>query len=244
MADQVIVERYSGLARAALSGETIRDCDPDEFGQGCFGSAGYDSVIGLPAGAVQASLGCGNPLAVANLHAGEVVLDLGSGGGIDVLLSARRVGPEGKVFGLDASAAMIELARLNAEEADAANVEFLLGGIENIPLPAKSIDVVISNCVINLSSDKPAVFAEVFRVLRPGGRLGISDVVVDDNSLPTERIQAVQRVGCVAGVLTVSEYQSVLTTAGFVDVSIERTTDHGDGVHSAIIQAAKPMAAD
>ena len=190
----------------------------------------------------QASLGCGNPLAVADLHAGETVLDLGSGGGIDVLLSARRVGPDGHVYGLDARVDMIELARRNAQEALAANVEFLHGSIEDVPLPANAVDVVISNCVINLSPDKAAVFAEVFRVLRPGGRLGISEVIADDDSAPAERWQAAQRVGCVAGVLTISECRSLLVAAGLVEVAIERTADHGDGVHSAIIQATKPTA--
>jgi SAM-dependent methyltransferase len=243
MADRHIVERYSRLARAALAGETVRDCDPEEFGEGCFGTAAYDSLVGLPEAAAQASLGCGNPLAVAALRAGETVLDLGSGGGIDVLLSAGRVGPDGKVYGLDASADMLELARRNAREARATNVEFLHSSIEDIPLPAGTIDVVISNCVINLSSDKSAVFAEVSRVLRPGGRLGVSDVIADDDSPPPGRVQAAQRVGCVAGVLTTTEYHSMLTTAGFVDVSIAPTADHGDGVHSAIIKATKPLAA-
>jgi len=240
MADQDIVERYSGLARAALGGEAIRDCSSDEFDAGCFGAAGYDDLLGLPAGATQASLGCGNPLAVADLHAGETMLDLGSGGGIDVLLSARRVGPDGHVFGVDASADMLDLARSNAEQAGAANVEFLHGSIEDLPLPANSVDVVISNCVINLSDDKAAVFAEIVRVLRPDGRVGISDVIADDESSPAERMQAAQRVGCLAGVLTLGAYQSMLAAAGLADVSIRRTAEHGDGVHSAIIQATKP----
>ncbi len=244
MADHEIIEHYSALARAALAGETIRDCGPDEFNQGKFGTGGYDSLLDLPPGARQASLGCGNPLTVADLRVGETVLDLGSGGGIDVLLSAQRVGPDGKVYGLDASADMVELACVNAHHAGVANVEFLHGSIENVPLPAKSIGVVISNCVINLASDKAAVFAEVFRVLRPGGRLGISDVIADDGSPPARRMQAAQRVGCVAGVLTTGEYESMLTAAGLVRVSVSPTTDHGDGVHSAIIQAARPMAAD
>ena len=243
MADQDIVERYSGLARAALAGEKIHDCASDEFDEGCFGAAGYDDLLGLPVGATQASLGCGNPLAVADLHAGETVLDLGSGGGIDVLLSARRVGPGGHVYGVDASADMLQLARSNAEQAGACNVEFLHGSIEDLPLSADSVDVVISNCVVNLSPDKVAVFAEVTHVLRPGGRLGISDVVADDDSPPAERLQAARRVGCLAGVLTTSEYRAVLVAAGLVDVSIERTADHGAGVHSATIQASKPPTA-
>jgi len=244
MADRHIVERYSALARTALAGETVRDCGPDEFGQGCFGAAAYDDVLDLPAGARQASLGCGNPLAVADPNPGETVLDLGSGGGIDVLLSAARVGRAGRVYGLDASADMVDLARRNADEAQATNVEFLLGSIEDIPLPTQSVDVVISNCVVNLSSDKPAVFAEAFLVLRPCGRVGISDVIATDDSSPATRMQAAQRVGGVAGVLTISEYQNVLATSGFAGVSIERTADHGDGVHSAIVQATKPAAAD
>jgi SAM-dependent methyltransferase len=242
MTDQHIVERYSGLARAALAGETIRDCSDDDFGEGCFGAAGYDDLLGLPAGATRASLGCGNPLAVADVHVGETVLDLGSGGGIDVLLSAKRVGPDGHVYGVDASADMLELARHNADQAGAANVEFLHGSIEDLPLPANAVDVVISNCVVNLSPDKAAVFGEVVRVLRPGGRLGISDVIADDDSLPSERLQAAQRVGCLAGVLTIGEYRARLVAAGLVDVSITRTADHGDGVHSAIIQASKSAA--
>jgi arsenite methyltransferase len=240
MADQDIVERYSGLARAALAGEAIRDCSGDDFDEGCFGAAGYDDLLGLPAGATQASLGCGNPLAVADLCAGETVLDLGSGGGIDVLLSARRVGANGHVYGVDASADMLELARRNADQAGAANAEFLHGSIEELPLPANAVDVVISNCVINLSPDKAAVFAEIARVLRTGGRLGISDVIADDDSSPAERMQAAQRVGCPAGVLTIGDYRAMLVTAGLADVSITRTADHGDGVHSAIIQATKP----
>ena len=244
MTDRDILERYSGLARAALAGETVRDCGDDEFDQGCFGAAGYDDLRGLPSGATQASLGCGNPLTVATLHPGETVLDLGSGGGIDVLLSARRVGPEGWVYGLDASADMLQLARLNAEQAGATNVEFMLGGIEDVPLRLESVDVVISNCVINLSPHKAAVFAEIVRVLRPGGRLGISDVVADDDSAPAERRQTAERVGCVAGVLTIGEYRRLMVAAGLVDVSIERTAHHGAGVHSAIIRASKPTAAD
>ena len=242
MADRDIIERYSGLARAALAGETIRDCDTEDFNEGSFGASGYDQLLDLPRCATQASLGCGNPLAVANLHAGETVLDLGSGGGIDVLLSASRVGPEGHVYGVDASTDMLQLARRNADETGATNVEFLHGTIEDLPLGAGSVDVVISNCVINLASDKPAVFAEVVRVLRPGGRVGISDVIADDESAPAERIQAAQRVGCVAGVLTIGDYRSMLTAAGLVEVSIERTAGHGDGVHSAIIRATKPRA--
>lgn len=240
MAHDEVVEHYSGLARAALVGENAADCGPDAFADGCFGAAGYDDTAELPDGALRASLGCGNPVAVAELRAGESVLDLGSGGGIDVLLSARRVGPYGKAYGLDASADMVELARRNAEEAGAANVEFLHGTIEAVPLPDIAADVVISNCVINLSSDKAAALAEAFRVLRPGGRLGVSDVVTDGAIDPRRRAVAEQRVGCVAGSLTVDQYRDLLRKAGFVGIAITLTVDHGDGVHSAIIQAAKP----
>jgi len=240
MAHNEIVDRYSGLARAALSGETIIDCAPDTFDEGCFGAAGYDGLTGLPQAAIRASLGCGNPVAVAELRAGQTVLDLGSGGGIDVLLSAKRVGPDGKAYGLDASGDMLQLARRNAEQAAAANVEFLHGTIEDIPLPDLSVDVVISNCVINLSSDKPAVFAEVFRVLRPHGRIGISDVVAEDGTTPEQRARTEERVGCVAGALTISEYRDLLLAAGFVATSITATISHGDGIHSSIIQATKP----
>ncbi|WP_440106744.1 GNAT family N-acetyltransferase [Streptosporangium sp. H16] len=248
MAHEEVVKRYSGLARAAVAGEIIADCGSDAFERGRFGAAGYSDTAGLPEGALRASLGCGNPVAVAELRAGETALDLGSGGGIDVLLSARRVGPYGKVYGLDASADMVALARHNAAEVGAANVEFLCGAIEAIPLADYTVDVVISNCVINLSSDKAAVLAETFRVLRPGGRLGISDVVTDsltgeatdEATQAQRRASTEQRVGCVAGSLTIVEYRALLAAAGFVATSITLTADHGDGVHSAIVQAVKP----
>ncbi|WP_214317527.1 GNAT family N-acetyltransferase [Nonomuraea sediminis] len=238
MAHDEVVDRYSGLARAALSGEKIVDCDPGEFDQGCFGAAAYDDTTGLPQGALNASLGCGNPVAVAELREGETVLDLGSGGGIDVLLSARRVGPYGKAYGIDASQDMIDLARRHAEGVP--NVEFLHGTIEHIPLDDQAVNVVISNCVVNLSDDKPAVLAEAFRVLRPGGRLGISDVVTVSPLDPVQRAAAEQRVGCVAGSLEVEEYRELLHRTGFIGGKITLTADHGDGVHSAIVQAAKP----
>ncbi|SFI61503.1 L-amino acid N-acyltransferase YncA [Streptosporangium canum] len=240
MAHDEVVERYSGLARAAMLGRVILDCGAEEFERGCFGTAGYDDATGLPEGALRASLGCGDPVAVAELRAGEGVLDLGSGGGIDVLLSARRVGPSGKVYGLDASLDMLELARANAAEAGATNVEFLHGTIEAVPLPDYAVDAVISNCVINLSDDKPAVLAETFRVLRPGGRFGVSDVVTDGPVDPVRRAAAERRVGCVAGALTIDAYRDLLRGAGFIGISIRPTADHGDGVHSAIIQAHKP----
>jgi arsenite methyltransferase len=194
----------------------------------------------LPGTALLASLGCGNPTAVAELHQGETVLDLGSGGGIDVLLSARRVGPTGKAYGLDMTEEMLALARTNAAEAGATNVEFLKGQIEAIPLPARTVDVVISNCVVNLSTDKPAVFAETFRVLKPGGRIGITDVVAEDHLSPADRAQRGAWVGCIAGALSRGEYEAGLTTAGFQRVSVAVTHQVGDGLHSAIIKATKP----
>ncbi len=186
-----------------------------------------------------ASLGCGNPLAVAGLRDRETVLDLGSGGGIDVLLSARRVGPAGKAYGLDMTGEMLSLARANAARAGAANVEFLPGHIEAIPLPDNSVDVIISNCVINLSGDKPAVFAESFRVLRPGGRLGISDIVAEDHLTPAERAERGGPIGCIAGALSFAEYSDGLTQAGFTAISIRPTHEVATGLHSAIIRAVK-----
>ncbi len=236
-----IIDHYSDLARTALAGATtITDCAPDAFDAGDFGAAGYSVLEQLPPGAVSASLGCGNPLAVAALRPGETVLDLGSGGGIDVLLSAARVGSEGHVYGLDASVDMIELARQHAEQAGAANVEFLHGRIETIPLDDQSVDVVISNCVINLSSDRRAVILETFRVLRPAGRIGISDVVSDGCVPPAARATTEERVGCHAGCPTIREYRDLLETAGFSAITITTTADHGDGIHSAIVQATKP----
>ncbi|MFF4621614.1 arsenite methyltransferase [Nonomuraea jabiensis] len=242
MAYDEIIDHYSALARAADAGRVVADCGQDAFEQGGFGAAGYDDLGVLPEGAVRASLGCGNPVAVAELQPGETVLDLGSGGGIDVLLSARRVGEHGKVYGLDASADMRALARRNAERAGATNVEFLHGTIEHIPLPDRSVDVVISNCVINLSGDKATVLTEAFRVLRPGGRFGVSDVVIDGEPDAARRAAAEQRIGCVAGALPVAEYRELLTAAGFVGIRVTLTADHGDSVYSAIVQAAKPAA--
>jgi arsenite methyltransferase len=209
-----------------------------------FGSILYTSgdLDGLPVAAVAASLGCGNPIAVAELREGETVLDLGSGGGIDVLLSARRVGPSGFAYGVDMTDEMLELARTNAAKAGATNVEFLKGTIENIPLPDRSVDVVISNCVINLSVNKPKVLAEMFRVLAPGGRIGVSDVVAEDDLTPSERAARGSYVGCIAGALSRAEYLEGLAAAGFVDVSVRFTHQAADGMHSAIVQATKPTA--
>ncbi len=178
------VRRYYAVAAVAAAGGSAACCGPqaDQFGAGL-----YDDLAGLPDAAALASIGCGNPVAVADLRPGEVVLDLGSGGGIDVLLSARRVGPTGTAYGVDFTAEMLELARRNAAEAGATNVEFLEGRIDAVPLPDDSVDVIISNCVVNLAADKPAVFAEMHRLLRPGGRIGISDVVTEDRLSAAER---------------------------------------------------------
>lgn len=236
--DQTI-SRYSVLAREALSGAAITDCEPDAFGDGHFGAAAY-AGSDVPEPALRASLGCGNPVAVADLRPGEVVLDLGSGGGLDVVLSARRVGPTGLAYGLDGSADMVALARANAATAELENARFLIGHIEDIPLPAGHVDVVISNCVVNLSAEKPRVLAEAFRVLRPGGRLGISDVISDPGIDPRERSDAENMVGCTSGTLTLSEYENLLRAAGFGSVSIAVTAEAGCGLHSAIVQAVKP----
>jgi SAM-dependent methyltransferase len=241
---QEVRSRYAAAATSASAGQAGccgggGGCGPDPDG---FGSALYPAgeLAILPEAAQHASLGCGNPLAVADLAAGETVLDLGSGGGGDVLLSARRVGPAGRVYGLDMTDEMLELARRNAAEAGAENVEFRKGQIEEIPLPDASVDVVISNCVINLSTDKPAVFAEIHRVLRPGGRVGVADVVAEDRLTAAERAERGSWVGCIAGALAESEYADGLTAAGFSDVSVTFTHQVGDGIHSAIIRATKP----
>ena len=209
------------------------------FGAGLYSVGEQDE---LPVEAVMASLGCGNPIAVADLHPGERVLDLGSGGGIDVLLSARRVGDTGFAYGVDMTEEMLELARANQAKAGVTNVEFLKGTIEDVPLPDGSVDVVISNCVINLSTDKPAVIAEMFRVLTPGGRLGISDVVAEDQLSPADRAERGSYVGCIAGALSRSEYLDGLAAAGFVDAEVRFTHQAASGMHSAIVRAIKPRA--
>ncbi len=239
-----VTARYSRLARAAAAGGPFRDCDPGEPGGNCFGAAAYEETAGLPEAALRASLGCGNPVAVAALQPGETVLDLGSGGGIDVLLSARRVGPGGRAYGLDAAPEMVRLARANAAAAGAGNAEFLQGSIEDIPLPDGQVDAVISNCVINLSADKPRVLAEAFRVLRPGGRLGVSDIIADDDADPARRAAAEQRTGCATGTVTAGGYRQQLLAAGFTQTTITPAADAGGGLHSAIIQAVRPAAPD
>ena len=210
-----------------------------------FGEALYEAEQRgeLPEAAVLASLGCGNPTAVAELREGETVLDLGSGGGIDVILSAKRVGPTGRAYGVDMTDEMLALAQRNAQEAGIDNAIFLKGVIESVPLPAESVDVAISNCVINLSVDKPAVLAELARVLRPGGRLGISDVVAEDRLEPGERAERGSYVGCIAGALSQGEYVAGLEAAGFVDVDVTFTHEVADGIHGAIVKATKPTAA-
>ena len=193
----------------------------------------------LPDSAALASLGCGNPTAVADLRKGETVLDLGSGGGIDVILSAKRVGPTGLAYGLDMTDEMLALARKNAADAEVANAIFLKGLIEQIPLPAESVDVVISNCVVNLSTDKAEVLLEISRVLKPGGRLGISDIVAEDRLTEEERAERGSYVGCVAGALSKSEYEVGLEAVGIEDVSVEFTHEVADGIHGAIVKAVK-----
>lgn len=250
-------ERYAEAARAVTtSGVNPLTLVEADRGRGstsascCAGSGEVDDAFGstlysadehgeLPAEAVAASLGCGNPTAVAELRAGERVLDLGSGGGIDVLLSARRVGPTGFAYGVDMTDEMLALANANKTRAGATNVEFLKGTIEDVPLPDASVDVVISNCVINLSTDKAAVLAEMFRVLAPGGRIGISDVVAEDHLSPADRAERGSYVGCIAGALSRSEYVDGLTAVGFADVEVTHTHEAAPGMHSSIIRATK-----
>jgi len=214
----------------------VESCGPDLTG----GLYSTNETATLPKTAVEASLGCGNPALVAVLQPGETVLDLGSGAGLDALLSAKRVGPAGRVIGLDMTDEMLALARRSSAEAGAGNVEFRNGFIEAIPLEEASVDAVISNCVINLSADKPAVFAEMFRVLRPGGRIAISDIVAGDHLSPADRAERGDWVGCIAGALSVTEYQNGLRQAGFVDASLTPTHTVADGLDSMIIRAVKP----
>jgi SAM-dependent methyltransferase len=252
--------RYAAAATAVTRGS--RDalalvdagqscCAPSENASCCGGTGEVDEAFGaslysadehgeLPAEAVAASLGCGNPMMVADLRAGEKVLDLGSGGGIDVLLSARRVGPTGFAYGVDMTDEMLDLANANKAKAGASNIEFLKGTIEDVPLPDGAVDVVISNCVINLSTDKPAVLAEMFRVLVPGGRIGISDVVAEDHLTPADRAERGSYVDCIAGALSRAEYLDGLAAAGFVDAAVTFTHEAAPGMHSALIRAVKP----
>ncbi len=240
MSEQIherVREHYAKSASAVLTDGAAACCDEPGIGSELYSALQRDA---LPDGAVLASLGCGNPTAVAELHEGERVLDLGSGGGIDVLLSAKRVGSSGRAFGLDMTDEMLALAQRNAAEAGATNVEFLKGRIEEIPLPADSIDVVISNCVVNLAADKGAVFREIARVLRPGGRIGIADIVADDELTPEQRAERGSYVGCIAGALSFSEYEAGLQAAGMGDISLTTTHSVTDGMQSVIIRATKP----
>ncbi|HZP89592.1 MAG TPA: arsenite methyltransferase [Actinomycetota bacterium] len=234
-------EAYGRAAREVLSGGK-GCCAPECCLDGTSRSL-YDpeSLLEVPETAARAALGCGTPVAVAELREGETVLDLGSGGGIDVLLSSRRVGPRGKVYGLDMTQEMLELARRNAAEAGATNVEFLEGTIEDIPLPETSVDVVISNCVINLSVDKPRVFDEISRVLRPGGRIGISDVVAANELTPEQRAERGSYLGCIAGALSFEEYERELARTGFERIEVVPTHEVVDGMFGAIVRAAKPF---
>lgn len=234
---ETVRQRYASDALKVLEGGSAC-CGPEEDGK--YGSDLYDALeqSDLPDAAKLASLGCGNPVAVADLNEGETVLDLGAGGGIDVLLSAKRVGPAGKAYGLDMTDEMIELAQRNAEEANVTNVEFLKGYIEEIPLPEASVDVIISNCVVNLSTNKEAVFSEMARVLRPGGRIGITDIVAEDHLSEVERAERGEYTGCIAGALSIGEYEQQLRAAGFKGISVTLTHPVADAMHSAIIKAA------
>jgi arsenite methyltransferase len=251
-------ERYAAAARAVAAGEqsccggdayaAVSYCGPTELtvtdraGEQVFGDSLYsaDESAGAPAAAVQASLGCGVPTAVADLHEGETVLDLGSGAGADVLISARRVGPTGTAIGLDMTDEMLELARANAAEAGVENARFVKGYIEQLPLADGSVDVVISNCVINLSADKPAVLREAARVLRPGGRFAVSDVIADPDMDAATRADMQAWTGCVAGALTRAEFERELIGAGLVDVEITETHRVHEHASSAIVRARKP----
>ena len=239
-------ERYAEAASVASKGRAACDCGGGECCEHVSEEGGYGAALysahergELPETAVLASLGCGNPTAVADLREGETVLDLGSGGGIDVILSSKRVGPSGTAYGLDMTDEMLALAQKNAREAGVTNVHFLKGVIEQIPLPADSVDVVTSNCVINLSTDKPAVLAEISRVLKPGGRIGISDIVAEDHLSPEERAERGAWVACIAGALSKSEYVAGLEAVGFEEITVAFTYEATDGMHGAIVKAVK-----
>jgi arsenite methyltransferase len=252
---ETVREKYAEAAKAAARGEfrqaqaveSLSGEDADLYGAspadrtGVFGSALYDEASReeIPGTAVMASLGCGVPTAVADLHPGEVVLDLGSGAGADVLISARRVGPTGRAIGLDMTDEMLELARVNAAEAGVENVEFVKGYLEDMPLADKTVDVVISNCVINLSGDKPKVIREAARVLRPGGRFAVSDVIADPDMDERTRADMAAWTGCIAGALTESEFRSALESAGFGEIEINETHRVHEHAGAAIVRARK-----
>jgi arsenite methyltransferase len=240
---ETVRERYAAAARAAVGGSSCCATSEvkltDESGAQVFGNALYDGTKtdGTVPEAVAASLGCGVPTAVAALHEGETVLDLGSGAGADVLISAQRVGPTGKAYGLDMTDEMLDLARANAAKAGARNVEFLKGYIEQVPLPDDAVDVVISNCVINLAGDKDKVFAEAARVLRPGGRLAVSDVVADPDMDEATKSDVAAWTGCIAGALTREEFEQGLTAAGLADIEITETHRVHEHAGAAIVRA-------
>jgi SAM-dependent methyltransferase len=254
---ELVRERYANAAKAAATGDYDR-AQAFESGAGCCGSDGsgcgngYDAGVfgselydeatreSVPAAAVSASLGCGVPTAVADLHEGETVLDLGSGAGADVLISARRVGATGKAIGLDMTDEMLELARANAAEAGVENVEFIKGYLEDMPLADGTVDVVISNCVINLSGDKPQVIREAARVLRPGGRFAVSDVIADPDMDERTRADMAAWTGCVAGALTEAEFRTALQDAGLTEIEIRETHRVHEHAAAAIIRARKP----
>jgi ubiquinone/menaquinone biosynthesis C-methylase UbiE len=248
----VVRANYAAAAKAAAAG-SAGSCGPQGCGCGetvlheqereVYGAALYEDGEreALPDAAKLASLGCGNPTAVAELHEGETVLDLGSGGGIDVLLSARRVGPSGKAFGLDMTDEMLELARRNQRESGVENVEFLNGTIEEVPLPDNFVDVIISNCVINLSADKSLVFREAARVLRPGGRFAVTDVVADEDMPEAVRLNIEEWSGCIGGALTPAEFERGLTEAGLAEIEIRETHRVHEHAGSAIIRGALPQ---
>ncbi len=251
---QAVRERYAAAARAAAAGQngagccgsaegcgstTLRDDEVDVFGERLYQP---DERAGATETAVAASMGCGVPTAVADLHEGETVLDLGSGAGADVLISARRVGPTGRAMGVDMTDEMLELARSSAAEAGADNVQFVKGTIEQLPLPEASVDVVISNCVINLSADKPAVLREAARVLRPGGRFAVSDVIADPDMEEATKADMEQWTGCIAGALTREQFETALAEAGLTDIQITETHRVHQHASSAIVRATKPLA--
>jgi SAM-dependent methyltransferase len=253
---EAVRERYAEAATAATGGAEAGCCGPADSPCGCAGSSvlgaeerevfgaelyGVDERDALPAAAKLASLGCGNPTAVAELREGETVLDLGSGGGIDVLLSARRVGPTGRAYGLDMTDEMLELARRNQRQAGVENVEWLRGTIEEIPLPSDSVDLIISNCVINLSGDKPRVFREAARVLRSGGRFAVTDIVADPDMDEATRRDMAQWTGCIAGALTKDDFERELTAAGFERIEIRETHRVHQHAGSAIVRARLPL---
>lgn len=254
---EVVRARYAAAARRSAAGEHEQaraaeaaccgDAPPvtttDHTGAVVFGAELYDAeaAAGAPGAAVAASLGCGVPTAVADLHPGETVLDLGSGAGADVLISARRVAPGGRAIGLDMTTEMLDLARRIATEAGVDNVEFLQGYLEDIPLPEAGVDVVISNCVINLAANKSAVLREAARVLRPGGRFAVSDAIADPDMDDATRADAVQWTGCIAGALTAHEYQQALGDAGLVDVEVTETHRVHAHASAAIVRARKPV---